>query len=90
MAASKGNLGIDPAGGGSTPQILRLDTSWLQACVALDLRALDGLWTAEQWRRELDDSRRLCIGLVASETLLGLASGWLVADELHILSLIHI
>ena len=84
MAASKGNLRIDAAGVGSTPQILRLDPSWLQACVALDQRALDGLWTAEQWRRELDDPRRLCIGLVASETLLGVACGWLVADELHI------
>ena len=84
MAASEGNLGIDPLGGGSTPQILRLDPSWLQACVALDQRALNGLWTAEQWRRELDDPRRLCIGLVASEILLGVACGWLVADELHI------
>ena len=84
MAASKGNLGIDPAGGGADPQILRLDPSWLQACVALDHHALNGLWTVEQWRRELDDPRRLCIGLVAAETLLGVACGWLVADELHI------
>ena len=84
MAASKGNLRIDPAEGEPISQILRLDPSWQQACVDLDRRALDGLWTAEQWRRELDDPRRLCLGLVALETLLGLACGWLVADELHI------
>ena len=84
MAASNGNLGIDPAVGGSTPQILRLDPSWQHACLALDQTALDGLWTADQWRRELDDPRRLCIGLVESGTLLGVACGWLVADELHI------
>ena len=84
MAASKGNLGIDPAGGGPTPQILRLDPSWQQACLALDQRALNGLWTAEQWRRELDDSRRLCMGLVGPDAFLGVACGWMVDDELHI------
>ena len=88
MSASKGNLGIDPAAGGSTPQILRLNSSWQHACLVLDQTALDGLWTADQWRRELDDPRRLCIGLadslVDSKTLLGVACGWLVADELHI------
>ena len=84
MAASKGNLGIDPAGGEPTAQILRLDPSWQQACLELDQRALNGLWTAEQWRRELDDPRRLCIGLVRPDALMGVACGWLVADELHI------
>ena len=84
MAASKGNLGIDPARGGTTPQILRLDPSWQHACLALDQRALNGLWTAEQWQRELDDPRRLCIGLLQPDILLGVACGWLVADELHI------
>ena len=84
MSASKANLGIDLDGGESTLQILPLDTSWQDACVALDQRALDGLWTADQWRRELDDPRRLCLGLVQCETLLGLACGWVVVDELHI------
>ncbi|AII49098.1 alanine acetyltransferase [Synechococcus sp. KORDI-52] len=85
MAASEGNLGIDPAEGASTPRILRLDPSWQQACLALDQRALNGLWTAEQWHRELDDPRRLCMGLVhPNTTLLAVACGWMVADELHI------
>ena len=84
MAASKGNLGIDPAGGEPTAQILCLDPSWQQACLALDQRALNGLWTQEQWRRELDDPLRLCIGLVRPDALMGVACGWLVADELHI------
>ena len=84
MAASEGNLRIDPVGGGQTPQILRLDPSWQQACLALDQRTLNGLWTAEQWRRELDDPRRLCIGVVQIDVLWGVACGWMVADELHI------
>jgi hypothetical protein len=71
VAASEGNLRIDPVEGGQTPQILRLDPSWQQACLALDQRALNGLWTGEQWRRELDDPRRLCIGVVQIDVLLG-------------------
>ena len=89
MAASKINLGIDPAGGGPTAQILRLDPSWQQACLALDQRALNGLWTQEQWRRELDDPLRLCIGLVRPDALMGVACGWLVANELHITCLLY-
>jgi ribosomal-protein-alanine N-acetyltransferase len=56
----------------------------LQACLQLDQAALDGLWTSAQWQRELEDPRRPCLGLVASDQLLALASGWLVVDELHI------
>lgn len=53
-------------------------------CVDLDQRCLGGLWNEQQWRRELEEPLRLCLGLIAEERLLGLACGWLVADELHI------
>ena len=61
-----------------------LDSSWLAACLGLDERALNGFWTVQQWRRELEDPRRLCLGLVKNQRLLGVACGWLVVDELHI------
>jgi ribosomal-protein-alanine N-acetyltransferase len=61
-----------------------LDSSWLAACLGLDERALNGFWTLQQWRRELEDPRRLCLGLVKNQRLLGVACGWLVVDELHI------
>ena len=64
--------------------VFDLDSSWLEDCLRLDRSALNGLWTAEQWRRELEEPRRLCLGLAANGSLLGLACGWLVADELHI------
>ena len=64
--------------------VITLDPSWLADCLALDRSALQGLWTEEQWRRELEDPRRLCLGWTEAKALLGVACGWLVADELHI------
>ena len=61
-----------------------LDSSWLAACLGLDERALNEFWSVQQWRRELEDPRRLCLGLVKNQRLLGVACGWLVVDELHI------
>ena len=64
--------------------VFDLDSSWLEACLRLDQRALNGLWTAEQWRRELQEPRRLRLGLRDGKQLMGVACGWLVADELHV------
>lgn len=64
--------------------VTELDSSWLEACLVLDERALNGFWSAQQWRRELEDPRRLCLGLVQNRRLLGVVCGWLVVDELHI------
>ena len=56
----------------------------LEACLTLDGLALDGLWTASQWSRELEDPRRPCLGIRDGGDLVALACGWLVVDELHI------
>ena len=61
-----------------------LDGSDLQACLLLDQKALNGLWSPDQWRCELSDSARLCRGLKAGSELVAIASGWLVVDELQI------
>ena len=64
--------------------VTELDSSWLAACLVLDERALSGFWSAQQWRRELEDPRRLCLGWVRGQRLVAVACGWLVVDELHI------
>jgi ribosomal-protein-alanine N-acetyltransferase len=65
--------------------VIDLDPRWLAACLVLDERALKGFWSAQQWRSELEDPRRLCLGLARDEEgLSGVACGWLVVDELHI------
>jgi len=65
--------------------VIELDVTWLEACLVLDDRALNGLWTRDQWTRELSDPRRLCMGLHADgDGLVAIACGWLVVDELHI------
>ena len=56
----------------------------LQACLSLDRLSLGGLWTAQQWQTELEESARPVVGLRQHGELLALACGWLVLDELHI------
>ena len=66
--------------------IIQLGIMHLDDCVDLDQKSLNGLWSKSQWKKELTDSKRICLGIIDSETknLLGLCSAWLVMDELHI------
>jgi ribosomal-protein-alanine N-acetyltransferase len=61
-----------------------LEAAHLEACLALDQASLDGLWSRSQWQSELAEPRRPGVGLWQGETLVAMASGWLVVDELHI------
>ena len=57
----------------------------LSACLRLDRVALKGLWTKQQWERELSDNNRLVMGIdTEGRRLIALASAWLVIDELQI------
>ena len=58
----------------------------LNNCVVLDQKSLNGLWTKPQWEKELNDPKRICLGIMELETkkLLGLCSAWLIIDKLHI------
>ncbi len=56
----------------------------LEDCLRLDRQALGGLWSAEQWERELAEPRRPVLGWRQGGRLVALASAWLVVDELHI------
>ena len=67
------------------PPTIRLHRKHALACLKLDARALNGLWTSDHWDRELSDSQRICVGIAAGEdTLLAMACAWVVLDELQI------
>ena len=73
-------MGIEPT---INPRQLGADD--LGACLRLDQVALKGLWTRQQWERELADDNRLVMGIDAEDRrLIALASAWLVVDELQI------
>ena len=67
-------------------KIIQLGIIHLNACVDVDQKSLNGLWTKSQWERELTDPKRICLGIMDLETqnLLGICSSWLVIDELQI------
>ena len=66
--------------------LIQLGKIHLNDCLDLDQKSLDGLWSKSQWERELNDPKRICLGIMELETkkLLGLCSAWLVIDELQI------
>ena len=67
------------------PKTIRLQRTHALAGLKLDALALNGLWTSDHWERELSDPKRICIGIAASgDTLLAMACGWVVLDELQI------
>tara|TARA_Y100001968_G_C19123318_1_gene603003 strand:- start:116 stop:583 length:468 start_codon:yes stop_codon:yes gene_type:complete len=70
-------------------KIIQLGINHLKSCLELDQKSFNGLWTKSQWKKELTDPKRICIGIIEIETkkLLGLCSAWLVIDELHITSI---
>ena len=65
---------------------IQLGKMHLNDCIELDKKSLKGLWTKSQWERELTDPKRICLGIIESESekLLGVCSAWLIVDELHI------
>jgi len=56
----------------------------LEDCHQLDQCSLGGLWSRDQWARELEEPQRPCMGLRVAGQLVAMACGWLVVDELHI------
>tara|TARA_Y100001968_G_scaffold238731_1_gene222146 strand:- start:636 stop:1130 length:495 start_codon:yes stop_codon:yes gene_type:complete len=69
------------------PKLISLGVSHLSKCCELDEIALNGLWSKDQWRKELSDSARLCLGLMNQSQLIAFACGWIVAGELQITSI---
>ena len=73
-----------PKASPSQTEVLCLGPADLAECLSLDRQALGGLWTEDQWLRELMEPLRPVVGWRQGEGLLALASAWLVVDELHI------
>ncbi len=67
--------------------IVRLGREDGPDCLRLDRLALGGLWTAEQWDRELSDARRPVLGWRQGTRLLAMVSAWIVVDELQVTAL---
>ena len=67
-------------------KIIELGIIHLDDCLDLDQKSLNGIWTRPQWEKELNDPKRICLGIIdlKSKKLLGLCSAWLVIDELQI------
>ena len=67
-------------------KIIQLGISHLNQCIDIDKKTLEGLWTKSQWKRELTDPKRICIGVIEMETknLLGLCSAWFIVEELYL------
>ena len=75
----QGALGLE------LPQTLQLlAPEHLEACVALDRQALNGMWSRQQWITELADPQRPGLGIWQRQQLLAMACAWLIVDELHI------
>ena len=70
-------------------KIIQLGIMHLNDCFDIDQKSLNGIWTRNQWERELTDPKRICLGAVELKTkeLLGLCSAWLILDELQITSI---
>ena len=70
-------------------KIIELELMHLNACVDLDQKSLNGLWSKSQWEKELTDSKRICLGAIDHKTnkLLGLCCAWLLIDEIYITSI---
>lgn len=75
---------VDPAPPTAAELLRPLSADDLAACRALDAAALGGLWSAAQWRSELEAADRPGIGLWRGERLRAMACAWLIVDELHI------
>jgi len=68
----------------SSLEVISLNLEDLNACLELDKIALKGLWSKNQWEKELSYSKRLCKGIYNHSNLIALGCGWVVVDELHL------
>ncbi|WP_320664706.1 ribosomal protein S18-alanine N-acetyltransferase [Prochlorococcus sp. MIT 1223] len=68
-------------------EVISIGIQHLNSCIALDKLALNGMWSKEQWSRELNDTQRLCFGIFSHSEIIAMATGWIIDDELQITSI---
>ncbi len=65
-------------------KIVLLTLKDLQRCIELDIRALNGIWNKQQWKEELINPNRVCIGIFIDSKLIGVCCGWVILDQINI------
>ena len=65
-------------------QVVSLGAMHLKSCIELDRLSLNGLWSEQQWEKELTDPQRICLGTFRKKVLIGMISSWIVLDELYL------
>ena len=65
-------------------EVIKLRDEDLESCMELDKIVFNGIWNIHQWQKELNDTRRLCIGGFEGKKLVSLASGWFAVEEINI------
>ena len=68
----------------TSSEVISLTLENLNGCLALDEIALKGLWSKNQWEKELSDPHKLCLGISESSKIIALGCGYVVLDELHL------
>lgn len=49
-------------------KIIQLREMHLNDCVDLDQKSSNGLWSKSQWKKELTDPKRICLGVKELQT----------------------
>ena len=68
-------------------KVLPLSIENIKECKELDEIALNGMWSTNNWEKELRNSLRLSIGIFNKSKLIAIACGSVIFDELHLTSL---
>ena len=68
-------------------KVLPLSIKNIKECKELAEIALNGMWSKNNWEKELQNSLRLSIGIFNTSKLIAIACGSVIFDELHLTSL---
>ncbi len=65
-------------------KVIKLGTKDIKGCLYINDVALNGLWTKEQWEKEMEEPNRSCYGILTGKELLAFACGSIIVDQLDI------
>ena len=65
-------------------KVISLGVKDLIKCIRLDEIVFNSLWTESQWKKELSDPKRLCLGIFLKSHLIAFSCGLIILDELQI------
>tara|TARA_B100000700_G_C14928908_1_gene800901 strand:+ start:577 stop:1083 length:507 start_codon:yes stop_codon:yes gene_type:complete len=65
-------------------EVIPLNITHLKSCLELDKKALNGLWSKENWEKELINKGKICLGIINQCELIAVATGLLIIDEFNL------